>query len=432
MQKDEPEKDRAVNMGKGGGRPVRSPLFGMKTFRSLENPVFRLYYGAQLCDVAAMNIQMIARSLLIYRITGSAAILGGLSLAFSLPMLLLALLGGAIADRVQKKYVLFMGHASSAAVVLCVALSLNLGYLSAQRPGSWWILAMASIFQGCIMGLNMPSRKAIIHEIVRGEQLLNAISLDSLGMNTFRLFAPAMTGFLIDAFDFKTIYYTMTCLYVIGTTFILLMPVTGKSSERTSSAITDIKEGLRYIRQDTTILLLLIFTLFAVVLSLPYMFMMPVFTEDILKVGATGMGVLLSISGIGAMVGSLILASLPNRKRGLILLTSVLLMGLTLTAFSFSTSWYLSLALMVLVGLGHSGRMSLSNTLLQYYVEDEYRGRVMSIYMMEFGLMGFGTFASGLIAAAFGVQWAIGGLAMLLVLVTVLTLVFVPHIRRLE
>lgn len=431
MQTDESQ-DMGVKMGEAKGRQGKSPLFSLKTFRSLKNPVFRFYFGALLCQHASMNMQMIARSLLIYRITGSPAILGGLTLANAIPMLLLALFGGAIADRVHKKYVLIIGQAGSAVVALGVALSLNLGYLSAQRPGSWWILVVASIIQGCIMGLMMPSRQAIIHEIVKGEQLLNAVSLSSLSMSVLRLLAPAMTGFFIDAFDFKAIYYAMTCLYVIGTALILPMPTTGIISDRTTSAIMDIKEGLRYTLRDTTILLLLIFSLFAVVLSMPYMMMMPLFTEDILKVGATGMGVLMSVAGFGSIVGSLILASLPNKKRGLLLLTSVLLMSLALTAFSFSTSWYLSLVLMVLIGLGHSGRASLGNTLLQYYVEDEYRGRVMSIYMMEFGLMGFGTFASGLIAAAIGIQWGIGGLAMLLTLITVLALTFVPHIRRLE
>ena len=114
------------------------------------------------------------------------------------------------------------------------------------------------------------------------------------------------------------------------------------------------------------------------------------------------------------------------------LLISSLILGLALAVFSFSTSWYFSLALIVFVGLGQSGRMTLSNTLLQYYVKDGYRGRVMSFYMMEFGLTSFGTFAAGLIAEAIGVQWAVGGFAMLLAIISILALVFVPRIRRLD
>ena len=106
--------------------------------------------------------------------------------------------------------------------------------------------------------------------------------------------------------------------------------------------------------------------------------------------------------------------------------------GLSLSFFAFSTTWNLSLVLMVFVGLGHAGRMTLSNTLLQYYVEDEYRGRVMSIYMMDFGIMSFGTLAVGVLAEAIGIQWAIGGFAMLLTFLAVLGLAFVPKLRKLD
>jgi MFS family permease len=114
------------------------------------------------------------------------------------------------------------------------------------------------------------------------------------------------------------------------------------------------------------------------------------------------------------------------------LLASCLVLGVALTAFSMSQSWYLSLGLMVFVGLGTTGRMTLGNTLIQYYVEDEYRGRVMSIYMMEFGLTSFGTFAAGVMGEEWGVQWAIGGFAVCLVIVSLLTLVFARRIRQLD
>jgi len=113
-------------------------------------------------------------------------------------------------------------------------------------------------------------------------------------------------------------------------------------------------------------------------------------------------------------------------------LASGVIMGLALVSFSFSNSYSLSLALMVFVGLGQTGRMTLANTLLQYYVKDEYRGRVMSIYLMQFGLSSFGAFTAGLIAESMGVQWAVGGFAMALVFLSILALTFVPRIRNLD
>ncbi|MFC1966439.1 MFS transporter [Chloroflexota bacterium] len=415
----------------GGGRGGFS-LRSLKTFSSLKNPVYRLYFGGMLGQQASMNMQIMARSLLIYRLTDSAAILGGTTLAFALPMLFLSLFGGAVADRVQKKYILQAGQVSSAIVSLSIALALTLGYLSVERSGSWWLLVFASILQGIIMGIMMPSRQAIIREIVSGEQVMNAVALNVLGMNTLRFLAPAVAGFLIDAFDFAAVYFATTGMYLMAVVFIAFMPLTGTITIRRHSALFDIKEGLKYIRHETTILLILLFTLSGVVFSLPYMQLMPIFADDILKVGATGMGVLLSLSGIGAMAGSIILASLPNRRRGAMMLISSLLLSMALIGFSFSHSWYLSLALIIFVGLGQAGRMTLGNTLLQYYVEDEYRGRVMSIYMMEFGMMSLGTFSAGLIAESIGVQWAVGGYAMVLALLCILALIFVPRLRRLD
>ncbi|HEY90995.1 MAG TPA: MFS transporter [Dehalococcoidia bacterium] len=407
-------------------------FLNLRTFASLKNPTYRLYWGALVCQMASMNMQLLARSLLVYRLTGSAAILGAMSLAHAVPLLVFSLYGGVIADRIQKKYVMLIGQAGSAIVSLGVALSLMLGYLSTENEGSWWILVVASVFQGTIMGLMMPSRQAVLPEIVSQEQLMNALSLSNMGSNVIRLLAPAAAGFLIDAFDFQAVYFTMTGLYSLAVLFVSLLPLTGTVTLRKNSALTDIKEGLRYLRHQKTIVFILLFTLVAVVLSMPYLMLMPIFTEDILMVGAGGMGILLSVSGVGAIAGSLVLASLPNKRRGMMLIFSGILMGIALAGFAFSTSWPLSLGIIVIVGLAQAGRMTLSNTLIQYYVENEYRGRVMSIYMMEFGLTSFGTFAAGVMAEAWGVQWVVGGFAMTLAVVSLIVFLFVGRIRKLD
>lgn len=347
-------------------------------------------------------------------------------------MLCLSLFGGVIADRVPKKYVLIAGQASSAAIALGVALTLTFGYLSAERLGSWWILVLASLLQGVVLGLMMPSRQALVAEIVGEEQLMNAVALNVFGMNTLRIMAPALAGFAIDTFGFESIYYAMTGLYLMAVIFATCMPLTGTRVIPKNGVVADLKSGLQYVRHETTILLVLIFALFAVVLSMPYLFLMPIFVDDILKVGARGMGVLISVSGLGAISGSIILATLPNKRRGALLLLSGIVVGLALTGFSFSTSWYLSLFLITFVGLGQAGRMTLANTLLQYYVATDYRGRVMSLYMMEFGLMSLGVFFASILAESMGIQWSVGGFALSFAFLSLLTLTFVPRIRNLD
>jgi len=429
--------DMGMGMGMPAARPAGFSLRNLRTFSSFKNPVYRLYFGGMMGEMAAMNVQMLARSLLIFRLTNSPAILGAMSLAFAIPMLSLALFGGVIADRVQKKYVLLFGQAASAVLSLGVALALALGYLSPEKTGSWWILVVSAVFQGAIMALVMPSRQAILPEIVGGEQLMNAISLSSMGTSILRLFAPALSGFLIDALGFEAVYYTTTGLYLVAVAFITLLPRTSTTTIRGRGALTGMKEGINYLRRETTLLFILGFTLIMTVLSMPYQQMLPIFTDTILKVdnlpvGASGMGVLMSVSGAGSMVGSFVLASLPNKKRGLMLLISSTFLGVALASFAFSTLWPLSLSLVVFVGLGQMGQMTLSNTLLQYYVNEEYLGRVMSILMMQFGLMSLGTFVAGLLAEAMGVQWAVGGFATLLAFLSILALVFLRRVRNLD
>ena len=412
----------------GGGNFLRN----IKTFRSLKNPVYRLYFTGIMGQRASMNMQMIARSYLIYEITGSAAILGVLSICNALPILFFSVFGGVIADRIHKKYVLIIGLAGSALISLAVALLLSTGYINSDNEGSWWVLALSAVLQGCIMGLMIPSRQAIIPEIVAEDEIMNAVSLDSTGMNILRLVSPALAGFLVDLFGYGSVYYVMTGLYIFGTVCIMFMPLTGKIVSSASNVLQDIKEGFLYIRRESTILLLLIFTLFVVVLSMPYMTLLPVFAEDVLNVGASGMGILVSVSGVGAMITSLILASLPNKKRGVMLLTSGLLLGLALTVFSFSGNWILSLGIIVFVGMGQAGRMALGNTLIQYYVDPNYRGRVMSIYVMEFGLTSFGGAGAGLLTDAVGPEIGLGAFSIALVVVSVLAFFFLRRIRQLD
>jgi len=421
-----------MDMGMPPGRPGRMSLRNLRTFSSFKNPVYLLYYGGMLGQMVGMNMQMLARSLLIYRLTDSAFILGAMSLAFAVPMVGLSLFGGVIADRVQKKYVLLVGQAASAAVSIGVGITLTLGYLSAENTGSWWILVASSVFQGIIMALMMPSRQAILPEIVGEEQLMNAVSLSTMGMNALRLFAPGIAGFLIDAVGFEAVYYTTGGMYILSIVFIIFLPLTSTIAIRGSDTFTNIKEGFKYLRGETSILLILVIMLVSTVLAMPFQQLMPIFTEDILDVGASGLGILMSVSGAGAILVSLVLASLPNKRRGLMMLVAGIILGLALIGFSFSSSWSLSLALIVIVGMGQNGQMALSNTLIQYYVTPEYRGRVMSILMMQFGLMSLSTFLAGALAEVFGIQWAVGSFAIGLAVMSVMALLFLRRVRDMD
>ncbi|MSQ14476.1 MAG: MFS transporter [Dehalococcoidia bacterium] len=421
--------------GGGGGRHggnITRDMLSLGTFSSLKNPVFRLYFGSMAGWMAAANSKMVARSLLIYLVSGSATVLGLMALANSIPMFFFSLYGGVLADRAQKKHVLLVGILSSFVIAVATGLCITFGFLGPEHPDSWWILIVAALAEGTVMGLMLPSRQAVIGEIVGQEQLMNAVALGTLEMNLNRMLMPALGGFFIDAFGFDKIYYLMAGMYLVSAMFMVMMPRTSTIAIKGRGTWGEMKDGFSYVRTQPTIMAVLIITFFIVLLSTPYMSLLPIFTKDILNVGAGGFGTLVSVSGIGALLGSLVMASLPNKWRGALLILGSVLLGVALTAFSFSTAWRFSLFMMLFVGLGQSMRMTLGNTLLQYYVTNEYRGRVMSLYMMEFGLTSLGTFFAAVFADVIGVQWSVGGLAMLLVVISVLTFFFVPRLRKLD
>ena len=429
----------------------RAALTG-RMFASLRNPHFRLFMAAMMGQMGAMNMQMVARSWFMYELTGSATLLGAVSLANGLPMLMLSLYGGVIADRVQKKYVLIAGQVASAALALAVAAFITTNLIN------WQLLIVASVMQGMIMALMMPSRQAVIPELVGEQGLTNAVALNTAGMNLNRLTAPGIAGLMIAVIGIESVYYVMTVLYIVATVFALSLPISGTTSLAGMNALDNVKDGLRYIKDSPVLPALLMVTLIAVVLSMPYMMLLPIFTKDIITVEAQSLmwmtrlplvggllesvpdlfakssfrlGLLMTVSGIGALAGSLFIAALPPGTRGVMFLASLMLTAITLMAFAVSPWYFLSLALVVPLGLGQAGRMALSNALVQANADDAHRGRVMSVYMMEFGVTNFGIFLIAILAGHIGVQWAIGGGAALLGFMTLYFFLKTPNVRRL-
>ena len=419
------------------------------TFAALTIPAYRIYFGALLMQMAAMNMQMVARSWFVYELTGSAIMLGAVGLGSALPMLTISLFGGVLADSMRKKTILLAGQFASALVALGIAVSITVGTIS------WVHLFVASLLQGLVMSLMMPARQAFIYELVGKKTLMNAIALNVAAMNFVRLMAPAFAGFFIALWSIEGVYYIMTILYLIGFMFATRLPQTDTVQPRKNGTIQELKEGLRYIRNNANVLAILILTLIATILSMPYMFLLPIFTKDILFIdvsifgkltswpaigslflslgeSSARQGLLISISGLGALVGSLIVASATIKRRGLIFLLSLLLAAISLICFSATSSYLFALITFIPLGLGHAGRMALSNTLLQSKADDNHRGRVMSVYMMNWGITMVGVFFVSILADIIGAELAVGGSAGLLVLVTIYYLFFTPRIRCLD
>jgi MFS family permease len=428
-------RDKASDAGPVGDRPGGISGWSRKAFVSFKSPVYRLYYFSMVGHWSSMNMQMFARNLLVWYITGSGTVLGVLSLSNAIPMIIFTLPGGVLADRLQKKSVIQVCQVFSVLISLGTTLAIVFDYLSPAHPSSWWVLALSGILQGTVMGIMTPSRAAIISEIVPPAHLMNAISLNNMGMNIFRIISPALAGVLVDVVGFWAVYAIMTFMIVTSVVFIWMVPATSvpKGTTGVGNSLQDVTEGFKYIRGQKTIFAILLFTAVGMILGAPYSQLLPMFADPaVLNISATTLGILMMVSGIGAIIGSLILASLTERRRGLILISAVFMMGLALTGFSFSVWLPVSLTFIFFIGMGSTVQMALGNSLIQYYVDAAYRGRVLSFFMLCFGLSSLGAFFAGILAEGIGVQWAVGSLAMLLVVMTLLVFALVPRIRKLD
>lgn len=400
---------------------------------SLKNPSFRMFFMSRLFNAMGMNIRQFSMSLLVYYLTDSAVWLGYLTLARAVPLLIVSPISGALADRFEKKTLIQWASVADVLIAGGIGVSLTTGYLSPDNAGSWLFLVAMAFCDGISTVFKGPSTDAMIIEIVGDKLITNAIALNLAGQNSLRLIGPVLAGVAIDAYGYEPVYYGMAILYTLSILFMVFVPYTGRGNVKLGSNIFgDIKDVLQYMGKERSILYVLIVVLCMVFFSMPYQALLPIF-QDVLKIGATQLGVLQLMSGLGSISGAVILASRTgNKKRGLWMLISGVILGLSLVFFSFSTAWILSIVFMIGIGLGQAGRMTLPVALLQTYTKPEYRARVMSFYGVEFGLSSFGSFFAAIMVAGIGVQWSVGGMAIVLVILSVAALLFIPRLRKLD
>jgi len=344
-------------------------------------------------------------------------------------------LGGVVADRVkQKKYIVQISQGLNAIIALSVGLLISFDRLVFEH------LLIASIVQGLVMNAMMPSRQALTKDVVGLHRLTNAIALSTSGMNTARLLLPGIAGGMVAALGggdgyiepAKWVYFLMTILYLLGVIMMFKVKVDDSIAENPVGPIlTELTLGFRYVLQTPIILMLLGCNFLMVFFSMTYFMLLPGFAKQVLDAGPDRLGLLISISGLGSLVGSLLVAGMPNRNRARVLLLGAMLLGISLVLFSLSTNYWLSMALLTIVGFGQSARMSLSNVLIQTYVDDNFRGRVMSIYMLEMSILSVSIYPISVLADLVGPQWAVGTSGFCLV-IFIAILFRIPAYRDLD
>jgi len=406
-----------------------------KTFESLSDRSFRWFFFSMASWFAAMNMQQLVNGFIVYELTGSYAALGLVSLMTAIPMLFLSLPGGVIADRFVKERVIQAGQIVNTLVSGSLAALMLSGVLVYEH------LLITGVIQGTVFGLIMPSRQTMIGDVVPEDKLMNGVALNSAGQNVMRLTAPPIGGILLTVVGAGWVYLTMTVLYAIAACCMLPVrprPDASHANRRQSHkagernlGFQDMIEGCRYIWRDKTVLLILSTNCVVVLLAMPIQQMLPGFVTDVLDANGIGLGIIMSLIGFGSVVGSLVVASMSSRNRGLLLMISALILGTSLLGFALSSIFVFSAIMAVILGVGQAGRISISSVLIQTYAAAEYRGRVMSVYMMQFGLVSFGTFLVGVLASAIGIQVALALTGGLLLAFSVITMALFPAMRKL-
>ena len=401
-----------------------------RTFSSLSYRNYLFLWLGILFWAGGMQIQMLARAYLVYDLTDSASLLGVVNAASAVPMLALPLLGGVIADKFQRKRIIQLGQAASLLLAVVVGISISTGHIT------WYHLMIAAMAQGVFFSFAMPARQAFIAQLVPRRELTNALALNAGAMSAMTLVSPAVGGLLYAWAGPDTVYYLiagLSAVAVVLTGFVSGTAEDPRPSGRVNSRTTmasDIAAGVKYAFGHSLIRVLLIVTLFTTLLTMPFQFLMPVFVVDVYKLGPDAMGVLIAITGGASLAGSLVIAAVGSWKRGLLLLVASALSGVALMLVAAIPIYYAAAGFMVLLGLGNAGRRTLVQSMVMEESEESYRGRVISLYMMNFGLIQLGVLPIGVLMDAFGGQLTVGVMAALLLAVTAVALTTQKQLRE--
>jgi MFS family permease len=397
------------------------------TFEALRNRNYRWLWLGRLATSATFQMGGVAQGWLVYKLTGSAFALGWVSAGWSISTLLLSPYGGVIADRVDKRKLMLWSRLGMLLNTLLIATLITLGLIQV------WHIAMTSFFTGIFIAFLMPAQQSIISELVEPRVLMNAMSVDALGMGLMGVFAASVAGLVIEAVGVQGVYFLMGGMYLISLYTIAKLPEAPPRKGERTSVWADLRSGARYLTGHTTLLTILALGLVRVFFVMPYHSLMPAFAKNVMGFDARGLGLLQSAAGAGALVASLIACRMGDfRSKGKLLMRISIALGICLIGY-VTVPWAPAVFLfLAIVGGLNNMYMVLNNTLLLSNTDAAYRGRVLSISMMEFGLHPLGTIPSGAIADRVGVPVVVAVQGAIVTAAFALVSVLKPDIKKLQ
>lgn len=377
--------------------------FLYRTFRAFRYRDFRLMWLGAFTSTVGTWTQMVAQSWLVYEMTGSAFFLGATAFLAQVPFILFTLLGGAIADRIDRRKLLLFSQFVQMASAMILA-----GLIFAQMIAVWHFMALAFIV-GTAQAFGGPAYQALLPGLVQREDTPNAIALNSIQFNLSRLIGPLLAGFLLAQFGaaFCFAFNGVSFLAVIAS--LRMIQATFLPPKKSTSVLRDIADGFGYVFRKSDLRQLTILGFVSSFCAVPLQTLLPVFARQVFGLDAGDYSYMMAFTGAGAVCGALVYANFSQmRSRGLITLRLQLFFALILTTFALSNWLPLSFALLFLSGASMLAMIASINSLVQLAITDEVRGRVMSIFILGFrGGMPLGDLTAGSVAAAFSPSTAL-------------------------
>lgn len=387
---------------------------------------FRLAFFGQCISAVGSWMQMVTLGWLVYDLTGSAFYLGLVGLARAIPALVFTLVGGAAADRYNRRMIVGVANG---VVTVCAFV---LGILCLTNTVNVWHIIAIAFITGTAFAFEVPSRQALISSIVDSKDVVGALGLMSVAFNTAQVVGPAFAAVLIEVIGEGPVFIANGFAYSAVVLAAVAMHTNGRPEARGSGSILgNVLDGLRYIRRTPELCWLVISMAVLSFLARPFTQLTPAFARDVLEVGAAGLGALNSAAGAGALVGAVLTAMLGSyRGRGLALMLSAAGFGLLLAAFGLSTNFTLSLVLSGGIGLLSAFSGINTNTMLQTNADARMRGRVISLHgLTMMGVVPLGVMLEGALGSIVGVPMVVTVAGAASVLVVAYTIVAAPKVR---
>lgn len=381
------------------------PAAVKQTLRALRHKNYRLFFTGQSISLIGTWMQQVALSWLVYRLTDSAFLLGLVGFASQIPTFIFASFAGVFADRYSKHKIIITTQ------TLAMIQAFILAFLTLTSSIQIWQILSLSLFSGLINAFDMPTRQSFVIDMVDDRNdLPNAIALNSSVFNAARLIGPTLAGLLITIVGEGICFLINAISYITVIASLLLMNIPRRmNNHHKEKVLQGFKDGIKYAYNFKPIRALLLLIGLVSLTGMPYTVLMPVFAKDILHGDAHTLGFLFGAVGLGAFTGAIYLASrktVLGLARWIAAAASIFSLGLLF--FSVSRNVYLSTGLMYFTGFGMMMQMASTNTLLQTLVDDDKRGRIMSLYVMAFmGTAPFGSIMAGTLASTIGAPFTI-------------------------